>query len=114
MVQTIFARIISGEVPVDKLLENDDLIAIGDVNPQAPVHVLIIPKKPLRSISDSKQDDDVLLGKLLGATRDLATSLGLDSQGYRVVINNGESAGQSVPHLHIHLMGGRAFRWPPG
>jgi histidine triad (HIT) family protein len=114
MEQTIFGRIIAGEIPADKLLENEDLIAIRDINPQAPTHVLIIPKKPLVGLSDSQNSDDPLLGKLLGAARNLAKTLGLEEGGYRVVINNGESAGQSVPHLHIHLLGGRDFRWPPG
>ena len=114
MGQTIFARIIAGEIPADKLLENDDLIAIRDINPQAPVHVLVIPKKPLVGVSDTSASDNVLLGKLLGAARDLAAELGLEAGGYRIVINNGESAGQSVPHLHLHLLGGREFRWPPG
>ncbi|MCB1059474.1 MAG: histidine triad nucleotide-binding protein [Calditrichaeota bacterium] len=114
MEKTIFGRIIDGEIPADKLLENEDLIAIRDINPQAPTHVLIIPKRPLVGISDSTKADDPLLGKLLGAARDLAKDLGLKDGGYRVVINNGESAGQSVPHLHLHLLGGRDFRWPPG
>lgn len=114
MKKTIFERIIDGDITVDKLLENEDLIAIRDINPQAPTHVLIIPKKPIIGISDSVKSDDPLLGKLLGAARDLAKELGLEAGGYRVVINNGESAGQSVPHLHLHLLGGRDFRWPPG
>ncbi|MBL0060501.1 MAG: histidine triad nucleotide-binding protein [bacterium] len=114
MAQTVFGRIVAGEIPADKLLENDDLIAIRDVNPQAPVHVLIIPKKPLIGISDASVSDNELLGKLLGAARDLAASLGLSTEGYRIVINNGASAGQSVPHLHLHLLGGRDFLWPPG
>lgn len=114
MGKNIFERIIDGEIPSVKLLENNDLIAIRDVNPQAPVHVLIIPKKPLVGLSDSSESDNQLLGKLLGAVRDVAAELGLQENGYRVVINNGESAGQSVPHLHLHLLGGREFRWPPG
>ncbi|MBK6767173.1 MAG: histidine triad nucleotide-binding protein [bacterium] len=114
MGQTIFGRIISGEIPADKLLDTDDLIAIRDINPQAPTHVLIIPKKPLAGVSSSTVKDEVLLGRLLGAARELAVQLGLDKVGYRLVINNGESAGQSVPHLHVHLMGGREFSWPPG
>lgn len=114
MSQTIFGRIISGEIPADKLLENDDLIVIRDLNPQAPVHLLIIPKKPLIGISDSDSSDTILLGKLLEAARDMAKSVGLNENGYRIVINNGADAGQTVPHLHLHLLGGRDFRWPPG
>lgn len=114
MGETIFGRIIAGEIFADKLLENDDLIAIRDIHPQAPVHVLIIPKKPLVGISDSSASDNELLGKLLGAAREVAASLGISTDGYRIVINNGESAGQSVPHLHLHLLGGRNFLWPPG
>ncbi len=114
MGQTVFGRMISGEIPVDKILETEDLIAIRDINPQAPIHVLIIPKKPLTGLSDSAISDSDLLGRLLAATREVAAMLGLSERGYRVVINNGESAGQSVPHLHLHLLGGRDFRWPPG
>lgn len=114
MGQTIFARIIAGEIPADKLLDTEDLIAIRDINPQAPTHILIIPKKSLVGVSDTTAEDDVLLGRLLAAARDLALELGLANEGYRIVINNGESAGQSVPHLHVHLLGGRDFRWPPG
>ncbi|MCB9366592.1 MAG: histidine triad nucleotide-binding protein [Calditrichaeota bacterium] len=114
MAETIFGRIIAGEIPADKILETEDLIAIRDINPQAPTHVLIIPKKPLKALSSTGEEDTLLLGKLLASTRKLAEQLGLIADGYRVVINNGESAGQSVPHLHIHLLGGRDFRWPPG
>ncbi len=105
---------IAGEIPVDKLLETEDLIAIRDINPMAPTHVLIIPKKPLPGLAQSAPEDAVLLGKLLVTARDLAKQLGLEESGYRVVINNGEAAGQSVAHLHVHLLGGREFRWPPG
>jgi len=105
---------IAGEIPVDKLLENDDLIVIRDINPQAPLHLLVIPKKPLVGLSNSEQADNNLLGELLGAARDVAEQLGYAQDGYRVVINNGESAGQSVPHLHLHVLAGREFRWPPG
>lgn len=114
MGQTVFGRMISGEIPVDKILETEDLIAIRDINPQAPVHILIIPKKPLAALSDSTTNDSDLLGRLLSAARDVAAMQGLSERGYRVVINDGESAGQSVPHLHLHLLGGRDFRWPPG
>jgi histidine triad (HIT) family protein len=114
MGQTIFGRMISGEISVDKILETEDLIAIHDINPQAPIHVLIIPKRPLTGLSGAGTEDASLLGTLLDACRKLAVDLGIESSGYRVVINNGESAGQSVPHLHLHLLGGRDFRWPPG
>lgn len=114
MPETVFGRIIAGEIPADKLLENEDLIAIRDINPQAPVHLLIIPKKNIVGVSDSSSEDTVLLGKLISAAKELAVQTGISSSGYRIVINNGESAGQSVPHLHVHLLGGREFRWPPG
>jgi len=114
MGQTIFGRMIAGEIPVDKLLETDDLIAIRDINPMAPTHVLIIPKKAISELAMSNSEDDVLLGKLLAAARQLARELDLEAGGYRVVINNGEAAGQSVAQLHVHLLGGREFRWPPG
>jgi len=110
---TIFEKIIAREIPAKIIWEDDEAIAFHDVDPQAPVHVLIVPKKVLPRLTDATQDDRALLGKLLLVARDLAKELNLSS-GYRVVINCGPDAGESVPHLHVHLLGKRALAWPPG
>jgi histidine triad (HIT) family protein len=110
---TIFEKIIAREIPAKIIWEDDDAVAFHDVDPQAPVHVLIVPKKVVPRLADAKDDDRALLGKLLLVARDLAKQLELSS-GYRVVINCGPGAGESVPHLHVHLLGKRALAWPPG
>ena len=110
---TIFEKIISREVPAKIIWEDDDAVAFHDVNPQAPVHVLIVPKKVISRLADAADKDAAVLGKLLLVARDIAKKLDL-SGGYRVVINNGPDAGESVPHLHVHLLGKRALAWPPG
>ena len=110
---TIFEKIVAREIPANIVWENDDAIAFHDVNPQAPVHVLIVPKKVIPRLDDATEKDGEVLGKLLLAARDIAKKLDLAS-GYRVVINNGPDAGESVPHLHVHLLGKRALAWPPG
>jgi histidine triad (HIT) family protein len=110
---TIFEKIIAREIPAKIIFENDDAIAFHDVNPQAPVHVLIVPKKVIPRLAEATEKDTTVLGKLLLAARDIAKQLDL-SGGYRVVINNGPDAGESVPHLHVHLLGKRALAWPPG
>ena len=110
---TIFEKIIARQIPAKIIWEDDDAVAFHDVNPQAPVHVLIVPKKVLPRLADAKDDDRLLLGKLLLVARDLAKKLELPN-GYRVVINCGPDAGESVPHLHVHLLGKRALAWPPG
>jgi histidine triad (HIT) family protein len=110
---TIFEKIIARQVPAKIIWEDEDAIAFHDVDPQAPVHVLIVPKKSIPRLTDATEDDRALLGKLLLVARDLAKELGLSS-GYRVVINCGPDAGESVPHLHVHLLGKRALAWPPG
>ena len=111
---TVFDKIMSREIPADIVLEDDDLIAFKDVNPQAPVHVLIVPKKPIARIGHAGSDHTELLGKLLLASRAVAEKLGVFASGYRLIINHGSDAGESVPHLHIHLLGGRPLAWPPG
>jgi histidine triad (HIT) family protein len=113
MAQTIFKRIIDKEIPASIVYEDDDVLAFNDVNPQAPVHVLVIPKKEIASIADASDEDGPLLGRLLLTIRDLAKRLGLEN-GYRVVVNIGPDGGQTVPHLHFHLMGKRHLKWPPG
>jgi histidine triad (HIT) family protein len=112
MSETIFAKIIRREIPADIVYEDDRCLAIKDINPKAPVHILLMPKKPLASLSDAGADDSELLGHLLLAANRIAADQKLSD--YRVVINNGAGAGQSVFHLHLHLLGGRAFNWPPG
>jgi len=110
---TIFEKIVARQIPADVIWEDDEAIAFHDVNPQAPVHVLIVPKRVIPRLSDATDSDGPLLGKLLLAARDIAKKLKL-SGGYRVVINNGPDAGESVPHLHVHVLGDRALAWPPG
>jgi len=110
----IFAKIIRGEIPCEKVLETDNLIAIHDVNPQAPVHVLIIPKLDILNLCDTAPGMELLLGSLLLAADQVAKILEVKESGYRVVINTGKDGGQTVDHLHVHLLAGRTFAWPPG
>ena len=110
--ETIFHKIINKEIPADILLENDDLIAIKDINPVSPVHILVIPKKTMPSLREAETSDAELLGKMLIALKQIAVEQGLEN--YRVVINAGEDAGQTVFQLHMHLIGGRELTWPPG
>ena len=110
---TIFEKIIARQIPAKIIWEDDDAVAFHDVDPQAPVHVLIVPKRVVSRLAGAKDEDRALLGKLLLIARDLAKKLEL-SNGYRVVINSGPDAGESVPHLHVHLLGKRALAWPPG
>jgi histidine triad (HIT) family protein len=113
MPETVFAKIIRGEIPA-RIVHDDDLcLAFHDVAPQAPVHVLVIPKRPLASLADATDADAPLLGHLVAVATRLARSLGLE-QGYRLVVNCGPDGGQSVDHLHVHLLGGRRLGWPPG
>ena len=111
--KTIFKRIIDKEIPADLVYEDDRCLAFRDVNPQAPTHVLVIPKKEICSLSDIGDADTDLIGHLFVVTRQLAAELGLEG-GYRAVINCGSDGGQTVDHLHIHLLGGRQLGWPPG
>lgn len=111
--KTLFARIIDREIPADIVYEDDRCLAFRDINPQAPVHVLVIPKKPVQSIAQIEDDDAALMGHLLIVIRDLARTLGLDN-GFRVVANAGPDGGQTVDHLHFHLLGKRSLAWPPG
>jgi histidine triad (HIT) family protein len=111
---TLFERIAAGEIPADIVRNDDEVLAIRDINPQAPVHILIIPQRVISRIGQARDNDGALLGKLLLAARDIAKQEGLDESGYRLVINHGPNAGESVPHLHVHLLGGRPMDWPPG
>ena len=112
MAENIFQKILDGEIPAKIVHEDETVVAFRDVNPQAPVHVLIIPRKVIRMHSDVTADDVGLLGAMHLAAQKIAKAEGLES--YRLTINCNEGAGQTVPHLHMHLMGGRGFSWPPG
>ena len=111
---TIFEKIIAREIPAKIVLEDDDVIAFHDGDPKAPVHVLIIPKRVIPRLADAQDADAPLLGKLLVTATKVARELGADKSGYRVVINSGPDAGESVPHLHVHLLAKRSLAWPPG
>ena len=110
---TIFGKIIRKEIPADIVYEDDLCLAFRDIAPQAPVHILLIPKKPIPKLADIDSTDGPLLGHLLATVSAIAKQENL-ANGYRVVINTGEDGGQTVYHLHIHLLGGRALQWPPG
>lgn len=111
---TIFERIISREIPADIVFENEELLAFRDASPQAPTHVLIVPKRVIARVDEAKPEDKELLGALLLGAAEVARKLGLDQNGYRLVINNGPFGGETVPHLHCHILGGRPLGWPPG
>lgn len=111
--KTIFKRIIDKEIPADIVYEDDLCLAFRDVAPHAPTHILVIPKKEIASVAEIADEDQALIGHLYLVIRDVANQLGLDN-GYRVVVNCGADGGQSVDHLHFHLLGGRQLKWPPG
>jgi len=113
MSATIFSKIINREIPADIVYEDDRCLAFNDINPQAPVHILLIPKKPIAKLVDSKEDDQELLGHLLLTAGAIARDQGV-GEAFRLVINNGAEAGQEVFHLHLHILAGRGFAWPPG
>ena len=112
--KTIFEKIIDREIPADIVYENEHCLAFHDIQPQAPVHVLVIPKRRIENVANLTDADQALAGKLLLAARDVAQNLDLVDQGYRVVANCGIDGGQSVDHLHLHVLGGRQMKWPPG
>ncbi len=111
---TLFEKIAAREIPARIIEEDEDLIALHDINPQAPVHVLVVPKKPIPRLTQATAADGILLGKLLLKAQEIAESLGIAESGFRVVINSGRNGGETVPHLHLHLLGGRPLTWPPG
>ena len=113
MSDCIFCKIVAGEIPSKSVHEDDDVFAFHDLGPQAPVHVLVVPRKHIASLNDASEEDRALLGRILLTVREIAERLGVGA-GYRVVNNCGASAGQSVFHIHFHLLGGRAMGWPPG
>ena len=113
MSDTIFGKIIRREIPANIVYEDDLALAFKDINPQAPTHILVIPKKPIRRLSDATPEDQSLLGHLLLTVQKVAVEAGL-TNGYRVVMNNGHDGGQTVDHLHFHILGDRQMKWPPG
>ena len=110
----LFCRILAAEIPADLVYQDDRSVVIRDINPQAPTHVLVLPREHIESLDDASQKDEGLLGHLLRVAARVANEAGLVESGYRTVINNGSGAGQSVFHLHVHLLGGRPMNWPPG
>jgi len=114
MADNIFAKIVRKEIPAKIVYEDDRVVAFRDIDAKAPTHILIVPKKDLARISEAAVADEQLLGHLLTVAAEIARREGIDSTGYRLVINKGAHAGESVPHLHVHLLGGRAMSWPPG
>lgn len=114
MSKTIFEKIIAREVPARIIYEDDRMLAFHDINPQAPVHALLVPKRPIPRVALATVEDQLLLGHLLLKAAEVAATLGLKENGYRLVINNGRDGGESVPHLHCHILGGRPLAWPPG
>jgi histidine triad (HIT) family protein len=111
---TLFEKIVAREIPASIVYEDDLVIAFNDIKGQAPCHVLIVPKKPIARIAGATADDERVLGHLLLKAAQIAKQLGVSESGYRLVINNGPDAGESVPHLHCHILGGRRLGWPPG
>ena len=114
MSKTLFEKIIAREIPAAIVYEDDSVLAFRDIHPQAPVHVLIVPKKLIPRIAEARADDQQLLGHLLLKAAEVADKAGLTQGGYRLVINNGADGGETVPHLHVHILGGRHMAWPPG
>ena len=114
MDKCLFCNIVSGEIPSDTVFENDSIIAFRDINPQAPVHILIIPKLHISTLNDLREDHAELMGELILKAKDLAKDEGIADAGYRTGFNCNKAGGQTVYHIHLHLLGGRHFSWPPG
>jgi histidine triad (HIT) family protein len=111
---TLFQKIVAREIPAKIISEDEDLIVFHDVNPQAPIHVLLVPKRPIPRLAEATAEDAIILGKLMLKAQEVAKVLGISQTGFRVVINSGRNGGETVPHLHVHLLGGRPLTWPPG
>ena len=111
---TLFEKIIARQIPADIVYEDDLVLALRDIKPGAPVHILVVPKKPIPRIAEAQPEDQKVLGHILLKAAEIAEKAGLKENGYRLVINNGRDAGESVPHLHCHILGGRYMSWPPG
>ena len=114
MTDCLFCKIRDGEIPADIVYENDEVLAFRDVNPQAPVHVLIVPRKHIATVNDVQPDDATVMGKLFLAAQHIAAQEGIADDGYRLVVNCNSKAGQTVFHIHMHVLGGRNMTWPPG
>lgn len=114
MAETIFGKMTAGDIPVDKVHEDEHCIVIRDINPQAPTHLLVIPRKPIETVADASAEDEALLGHLTFVAIKAAEGEGLAKDGYRLVWNCKENGGQEVPHIHLHVLGGRRMKWPPG
>jgi histidine triad (HIT) family protein len=114
MSDCLFCKIIAGEIPADIVYQDDTALAFKDINPQAPVHFLVIPKKHIATLADAEDDDELLLGHLLRVVTKLAEKEGYTEPGFRTVVNTNAGAGQTVFHIHVHLLAGRPFQWPPG
>lgn len=114
MAESIFTKVINREIPASIVYEDDEYIAFDDISPQAPVHILIVPKKPIATINDVDESDSAMLGKIFVIAKKIAKDKGISDDGYRLVFNCNEGAGQTVFHIHCHLIGGRTMNWPPG
>jgi len=110
----LFCRIVSGEIPATKIYEDDRLLAFADINPQAPLHALVVPKQHIATLNDLNDDHDALVGAMVRAAAKIAKEKGVDGSGYRTVFNCNAQAGQTVFHIHLHVLGGRSLSWPPG
>jgi histidine triad (HIT) family protein len=110
----LFCKIVAGEIPSNKVYSDEHIYAFHDINPAAPTHILVIPKQHLSAVNDGTEENEALLGKLLVAANKIVAQLGLEESGFRYVINTGSDGGQTVFHLHLHILGGRALSWPPG
>lgn len=110
----IFCKIINGEIPADKVYEDEYVVAFNDINPQAPTHILVVPKEHYSNIHDVPYEKEELLSKLLVASSNIVREKNLTKNGYRLLINSGKDGGQEVDHIHVHLLGGRSLQWPPG
>ena len=114
MTETIFDKIISKEIPADIVYEDNDFLAFNDINPQAPIHILIIPKKRIPTINNLHEDDSKLIGKMVVIAKNIAQEKEFSKDGYRLIFNCNENGGQTVFHIHLHILGGRSLSWPPG
>ena len=110
----LFCKLINGDIKADTVYEDDDVFAFRDINPQAPVHVLIVPKKPIPKLTAADESDMMILGKLVIVAKQIAKDYGLEDDGFRLLLNEGKNGGQTIYHLHFHLLGGRRLMWPPG
>lgn len=114
MCECVFCKIVSGEIPCSKIYEDDSVLCFNDINPEAPCHVIIIPKKHIKSLNELDADDADLIGHIFMVAKEVSKKLNIEKDGYRIVNNCGINGGQSVNHMHFHLLGGRMMKWPPG